>query len=549
MNGFAWSSLLLLLATWPAALAMGEEPAKQPASQPSAVAKGLELVLLDEGGMFRLEILMEMDGQPSDVLWNKAFDRLLAFIDRDGSGRLEESEAARLPSAFGMRQVLGAGFAPMIGRAPDWKALDANDDGGVDREELADFYRRSGSGAAMVGVGRLPATDKLTDVLLQRLDLNEDQRVVESEWRAAAETLLKLDGNDDELVGAGELAPKTLYPGASGAATLGSPSLPDAPSSSQPAALPPLVVLPARKADVDWATAIVALRDGDADGALSKTEASLPADAFARLDADQDGQLKDGELAVWRELPPDARWLFRFGERNGRPAFEDLTVGAERQAGRLAAVCGRLKVEARSDEGKLTEASAAARRHFTADFTATDSNRDGFVDRDESRQPNQGGFALLLDHAGLNGDGKLGERELESWLDLQQEIARCQALVTVLDCGQGLFELLGAVDDGALSIRELRGAWAQVSAAQCLKDGKLDRTALPRLLLFSVSHGYPVELLGPAQRGGPSWFLAMDRNGDGDVSQREFTGQTAAFDKLDQDRDGLISQQEAEQGK
>jgi hypothetical protein len=39
----------------------------------------------------------------------------------------------------------------------------------------------------------------------------------------------------------------------------------------------------------------------------------------------------------------------------------------------------------------------------------------------------------------------------------------------------------------------------------------------------------------------------MDRNGDGDLSPREFLGSAAEFARLDLDRDGLISADEARQ--
>ena len=45
---------------------------------------------------------------------------------------------------------------------------------------------------------------------------------------------------------------------------------------------------------------------------------------------------------------------------------------------------------------------------------------------------------------------------------------------------------------------------------------------------------------------GPLWFRKMDRNGDGDISRREFPGTDAVFQQLDSDGDGLISAAEAE---
>jgi hypothetical protein len=38
----------------------------------------------------------------------------------------------------------------------------------------------------------------------------------------------------------------------------------------------------------------------------------------------------------------------------------------------------------------------------------------------------------------------------------------------------------------------------------------------------------------------------MDRNGDGEVSRKEFTGPAELFDKLDLDKDGFISSEEAQ---
>jgi Ca2+-binding EF-hand superfamily protein len=48
-----------------------------------------------------------------------------------------------------------------------------------------------------------------------------------------------------------------------------------------------------------------------------------------------------------------------------------------------------------------------------------------------------------------------------------------------------------------------------------------------------------------ARMGGPLWFQKMDRNGDGDISPREFLGTDEDFRKIDADGDGLISSAEA----
>jgi hypothetical protein len=56
--------------------------------------------------------------------------------------------------------------------------------------------------------------------------------------------------------------------------------------------------------------------------------------------------------------------------------------------------------------------------------------------------------------------------------------------------------------------------------------------------------GTPVRVARPGRV--PAWFTKMDRNGDGDVSRREFLGTEEEFKMLDADGDGLISPEEAE---
>jgi Ca2+-binding EF-hand superfamily protein len=208
-----------------------------------------------------------------------------------------------------------------------------------------------------------------------------------------------------------------------------------------------------------------------------------------------------------------------------------------------------LRLELRADDGKLAEQMTVARKRYLAAFAEFDANADEVLDAQELAVTKASQFKHLLAIADRNGDGKLDLKELTEWLDLQDQIAKGCVLLTVLDHGTGLFELLDSDHDGSLSVYELRTARDRLKAAGCITDGALDRTKLPRHILTTISLGHPMHAIGKPVRSGPEWFRAMDRNGDGFVSRREFTGPADLFDKLDLDKDGLISPEEADKYK
>ncbi|VTR97476.1 probable calmodulin : Uncharacterized protein OS=Pirellula staleyi (strain ATCC 27377 / DSM 6068 / ICPB 4128) GN=Psta_0320 PE=4 SV=1: EF-hand_7: EF-hand_5: EF-hand_5: EF-hand_5: EF-hand_5 [Gemmata massiliana] len=454
----------------------------------------VQFVLLGEEKLARIDLRAEVDGIAVSAIWDETFAKLFAFFDRNGNGSLDTKEAAQLPSVRSLRQAMGNGFTPPVGAAPTFAELDRNGDGKVTPEELAACYRAAGAGTVQIGVGRLPASVELAAALLKNLDTDGDGKVSEKEWGAASDVLKKLDKNDDELIGAGELVPKAVYPGAAGTVLLAPPAA----DSVQPDVLAklPLVLLPSDSKDTHWATEI----------------------------AQRDKRFKAAELPAWRTQAPGTSWVVKLSDKPGT-------------TNRFAFASGRFRVDGWVASGKVNEALATARKQIVAQLDAPPEEGAGARRRG-------GNLAWLAPIADLNGDGTLDRKELDAWLDLQAQVARGQVLLTVLD-GAGLFELLDTNHDGALSPRELRGAWEQLKGAGCVPGGAFDPKALPNVLLVAASRGYPQTLALDARRG-PAWFRSMDRNGDGDVSRREFTGPADVFDKLDLDKDGLLSAEEAE---
>jgi len=503
-------------------------------------AETLDLVVLGADRTVRVQILVEIDGKSPAVAWDDAFAKLLALADRNDDGTLDEKEAGRLPSGFALRQVLWGLVSPYSGAAPPWKELDADKDGKVSRDELADFYRREGLGGMTVGVGKTPFTTGLTDALVKNLDLDNDGLVRETEWKAAPESLKKLDRNDDELIGPGELVAKAAYPGTAGSLLLTTPGEADKPKPETDHL--PFVILPIRVANTYWATHLLRRLDRDTNGALDVKESGLAQGVFTQLDGDKNGRLTSEELAGLRQLDPDIRLRTRLGQlKEGQPPVEQLAP-KEQSAFH---VVSPFRLHVRADEGKLPGLMVASNERFRGRFAEADINRDGFIDSADKQ--NLADLKRLIDIADHDNDGRLSEKEFTAWLQLQDAIARGHVLLSILDHGPGLFELLDGDGDGALSVRELRGAWEGLRAASCVTNGHLDTKKLPHQFFATLGRGHPQSALGnPVRPAAPEWFRAMDRNRDGDVSRREFTGPVAVFDKLDADQDGLLSPAEAE---
>jgi Ca2+-binding EF-hand superfamily protein len=587
--GAALGALMLACSQAPAD---GAKPAK------AGAAVGYDFVFFGESRPVLVRVHVELDGKPLQAVWDDFIGRVFKHLDVDGDGVLSKEEAERAP----LPQILLAGNGPFFGppqmvQGVTMAALDANRDGTVTRQELADYYRKNGAAPFQFRMGggnnvmgprvRLlgmaqtgtPSADALNERLFELLDTNKDGKLSRKELEAAPAILMKLDADDDETVSVDEIMPTRAMGGGEGFVVVSSGDF--ITPNNQPGVVMMLNPGEPRAALARQLLQRYAGKGGKKGGKkLTREDLGLDRETFARLDADEDGALDAEELARFDRRPADLELTVRLGARpNDGPEVEVMKGG---KASPLAAKVRRSAAGATTLEVGNTHLDlqaggpdnnngrffkVAIDQQYRAQFKAADRDNNGYLDEKEAMaSPFFRGIFKAMDR---DGDGKLFEKEMLAYLDkikeLQAAAQKSCASLNVSDQGRGLFDLLDANRDGRLGLREMRQMPTLVDRLDRDGDGAVSRPEVPRYYRANFQRGavasgnpygnrvfFVANRLGgppqarPAPARGPLWFRKMDRNRDGDVSRREFLGTDEEFRKIDTDGDGLISLEEAE---
>ncbi|HEV3167495.1 MAG TPA: hypothetical protein VGZ22_26035, partial [Isosphaeraceae bacterium] len=521
-----------------------------------------DVVFLPDDHPVFLRFSVRLSDHAFRIAWGNFVIRLHQYLDRNGDHILTVKEAQL---GNWQQQLLSSPFNRSGPRVPNAQAtpatLDPNKDDKVSFDELAAFLRSIGFGPFGILGGQKP--DARTLALFGYLDLNHDGKLSSDELAGTDRFVQLLDSDEDELLTVVELKPfenpyanqfRGVQIDASVASADRGPFVPIIPGD-------PLKKL-ARRVLAKYDR----IEKGHKDQKLSRDELGIAEEPFRKADTDGDGLLTLAELEGLLAHPPVDLALV-ISLTKGSAAKLALAPAGAGPSPRLAAKArktsdGSLVIEI--DGGFLTLGVNDNLQDLTDfyqnQFKNADADKNGYLDQKESQR--NGFLNQVFATADRDGDGKLYEKELTAFRERQNDATESQATLSVSDRGRDLYEVIDANHDQRLSVRELRTTRDRLKTADRDADGLVGQNEVPRHYQLAIGRGQPqfsngfmVESYNPgptipagSQGQGLSWFYHMDRNGDGDVSLREFVGPRDVFLRLDADKDGLIDAKEAAQG-
>ncbi|HND53335.1 MAG TPA: hypothetical protein PLV92_13085, partial [Pirellulaceae bacterium] len=493
------------------------------------------IILLMPGGPRVVDFLVTIGGKrPGESLTEEA-RRVLSLVDKDEDGRVTWDELT-LDERFQRGQFGNQPLNTENERREFIKQRDVNRDKVVNMEEAASLFSRDSMRFQAFSVQDLAsAADSVSrgSPLFRILDENEDGVIDEAERNNATARLLTRDADDDEALLSTELA-KTA------------PTDNPRRMAARRRLSAPMHVwhLGPR---TDWEGLLLAMQETySLGGPLTPDVLPDATELFLRLDVNDNKMLSRDELQRLGDGLADLTWQVDFLLGPESPMLK--LVGEETSPRRVLDSqweedLGGSRVTWLAREATSEPSDAGAKRLIAM----YDGDKNGYLSDDETA-PALGGLALSMESIDANDDKKLDLEELTAALERRRLAGSSRVKVQLSRSDDPLFAWLDDDGDRRLDARELTAAPSKLAKLKTNVRGELTPDELPALWQVAIACGEVGDrAIAPSPRrpetaaDRPAWFVAMDANGDGVISRREFPGETSQFEKLDANGDDGLS--------
>lgn len=512
-----------------------------------------DVLFFGETRLVRLRIQLATAGSTLRDAWMAHLRKYFDFLDRDGSGELNRPEAEHALTNAGVQQMIRTGYA--FQRPDDaartFRDMDVDGDDKLGFDEFVYFYAPSARLAveATAGQPHDPFAASLTAELFKRFDTDKDGRLSKAELTAVEAMFATLDADEDECLSAQEVVPNLASFPMQGPAPKG-PPLPQAIQAFAPGELP----------DGFYET-ILTKYDRDKNLRLSKAENPFADETFRRLDRTGDGELSVTELLAWKDAGPDLVLELTLGPKPTESIIRVPPGGSPLPAGwalrtnpggtaLLTVGTQTVQFECYAPQGRYAQGMPAG-----AVPTFPDNGKGSITEKDIAG-PQFQAFRVLFDMIDRDADERMTRAEFDAFFALQASFTKLPLALVSSAQTPSLFQIMDANGDGRLGVREVRDAWARLIALEPGGKEFVTRAALQPHGAVRFGRASEVTSMNQASMfatqptrvatKGPTWFRKFDRNGDGDLSRSEFPGPAADFDRLDANRDGFVTLEEAE---
>lgn len=502
-------------------------------SSTSQASSGMhDMLLLLPTGPLHLRVMITSDGKSLEQSREDYLDRLVTMLDTDKDGKVSRDETGNHPLFTTSRRFQDNKFLSSLRSKRPFT-----------ESELALAVDRAAGQLVTYRQNNSLAEQDLS--VFNVLDQDQSGLIDRAEMRLAASGIAERDSDFDQCITFDEFLSEGVEtmdgvivnainqepPGSVHAELLRNAAEP---------------IMPAR---------LVRRYDSDRDAHLTAKELGWTDKRLAALDGDKDSRLSMQELAQLAAAKPDLVLSVDLNDTSGKAMqvieqSDDHEIDARDDLVRIKRDSMMLGVSYRHRdpmEEATTNASDA--------FNAIDVDANGYLDRDEIVE-HQRFERYLFDAMDKDGDDRVFANEMMDYVKEYTEPATTTCQVTLLDTGNGFFQMLDSNADGRISIRELRQC-EKTLLGVAAGEPEINPSRLTASYRIEIKRGgvslfgrvdrpsaeTPAALLAPPS--GPIWFQRMDRNGDGDLTWDEFLGPRDIFHKLDVDRDDLIDKTEA----